>query len=341
MPRLIIHIGTQKTGTSVLQEFCSTNRDLLLKQGINYSLHGLGLSKTASHHANHLLAHHMADGWLTSKFPEGEFSRVWKEFIPSVLNCDPNQTILISSEHFYKAGIMSPTSIQKIRDNLPGVDVQIVVYLRRPDTFALSNWAHSVKTNRNFRMSFEDYAMSTQFGALLNYEQNIAAWTNVFGSENITVKIFNREYFKNGDIIDDFFDVIGVKRTQEFKNVGNVNVSLSPLTLEMLHNLDRPEIIGYKNLVLALEELADNETYKARVKELTPLNEKLASYLINAFGEGYLRLARQSLGKDATLEVLDPGKYGDHYIGLSDEIRHISVSLWNARHTNLLKNKRS
>src|ERR1700744_5933867 len=87
--RYVLHIGTNKTGTSTLQHYLGTNRDMLKSQGIWYPTIG------KFRYAHHDLADAIKHG--------GEFGQYGID--PEILNpqniSSDISTIVISSEAFH------------------------------------------------------------------------------------------------------------------------------------------------------------------------------------------------------------------------------------------------
>ncbi|OSP52935.1 hypothetical protein [Pseudoruegeria sp. SK021] len=331
MQKLILHIGTQKTGTSAIQEVCSENRDLLLKQGINYSLFGRGPIDTPAHHAHHILSHKWAPGWLSGRIEAETTDQVWNKFIASLEKHSTCHTTVISSEHFYKAGVMMPQAIQTLSDELDGkADTTVVVYFRRPDTFSLSNWAHGIKTQKNFAMSFEDYCKSDGLNALLSYQKNLEVWRKAFGAENVVPKIFNKRYFKDGDIVRDFLSIAGGHVTSEFRDVGSVNVSLSPFTLNALSCLDRSNIQNLGKFIDTIDSFVRDNFTKDDQKLSDPLTQEIASDILKQHGPAYMDLAREILGEAEVLESLDPTLRNGTFEPVPEKWKALLVDVWQA-----------
>ena len=104
MKKLYLHIGTEKTGTTLLQEWLYTNKKNLSKNGI-YLPNQLGKPKNIllpTYFQGHL------DDWEWSKriqnkqeketFFEGFLNRVTDEITAAKINHD---TFIITSEHFH------------------------------------------------------------------------------------------------------------------------------------------------------------------------------------------------------------------------------------------------
>lgn len=328
MAELIIHIGTQKTGTSVLQEFMSKNRERLVGQDVNYPLWGRGLEQSAGQHAHHMLAHHWGPGWLSDRFSTDEIVRAWAGFVET-LSKQADRKFIISSEHFYKVGVTDPSVPKAIKESLPAdVDAKIVIYFRRPDQFALSNWAHGIKTIRDFRTTFRDYVESSTLSALLSYRKNVALWQDAFGEENVIVRAYDRKVFLNGNILDDFLEIAGVSAGQEMETVGNVNVSLSPFTLDFLCDLNREEIYRYAQFMATLDAYAAKHMTKRGMRRYDPLTNDLANQLLDKFGEDFAYIWKLAQGEDLDIDRLRPKGKGQVHRPVPQSMKDFAIQLW-------------
>lgn len=329
MTKLIIHIGTQKTGTSVIQTLLSRNRIELAKQGLNYVLWGRGPHGTAAYDAQHLLAHHWARGWLSDKAHPEDVSLAWEQFVES-LTRNPDQTRLISSEHFYKGGVTNPEYIENMKRSLDGVDCQVLVYFRRPDEFALSNWAHSVKTIPEFNKSFYDYIESKALKDLLSYKHNLGIWQEIFGVNNVKVKIYDRKKFPNGNVIDDFLGAVGINRTPGMINVEDTNVSLSKFALDLLHGYDRSKIKNFGHLLSIIEKFTSSSLPAERSRELDPLTQSISAQLLVRHIDDFKSVA-EFAGAGDVIENLKP-KSNTTYVPITDETRSLVLAIWQSRY---------
>jgi hypothetical protein len=65
-------------------------------------------------------------------------------------------------------------------------------------------------------------------------------WERTFGQNAITVRIYDRKKFPNGDIIADFLQAIGLTaQTSEAEPQAEINRSLPPLALEILRRANK------------------------------------------------------------------------------------------------------
>jgi hypothetical protein len=126
MPKIVFHIGVERTGTTVLQHFCYQNRRLLSENSICYPTRNLGF-RGVSH--RELVAAYVPpdqqDDVLRSK--PAERSRIL-ESLKGEIDASGAKTILISAEHF--SSRLRQTQIHELAADFGDFDRKIVVFLR-------------------------------------------------------------------------------------------------------------------------------------------------------------------------------------------------------------------
>lgn len=133
--RVFLHIGTNKTGTSAIQNFLYNNPELLASHKILYPSTGRGSAP-----AHHTLAESLAVA------PERA-----NEFRFQLLKeAEGFDTIVLSSEAFR---VYPPGPLAQM---LYGIPTEVVVYLR-PHMQHLSSWYREGVKSRNFWMPFSQF----------------------------------------------------------------------------------------------------------------------------------------------------------------------------------------
>ena len=179
--KFILHIGTNKTGTTAIQTFLFKNRKKLAEKGINYpniGIHGYGHHNIARALGGQLPSNiGLTDDWIYHLFNSTKTA---------------DQTIL-SSELFHLA---NPESLNTI---FPRNDTLIILYLR--DHFSyLTSWYQQAVQLRNITSSFTEFIRLDY--TQLNYSILIDKWMKAFN--NVSVRSFDRNSFPNGCVIEDF-----------------------------------------------------------------------------------------------------------------------------------------
>jgi len=175
----LLHIGTNKTGTSTLQRYLGGIRDELLKQGIWYPQIG-----------SYPMAHHdYALGILKKDFAE-------RGVDPDIIKHPPPGTelVLLSSEAFHTV-----YPVEAVAERFPPDRTQIVLYLREHVSY-LASWYQQSAQERLMTCSFRE------FGELFrrDFAGLVDRWRKVYG-DNVRVRPYDRERLRDGDIVKDFF----------------------------------------------------------------------------------------------------------------------------------------
>ena len=216
MKTIFVHIGMPKTGSTSIQAFFSTHRHVLEEEGILYprlfcsggahfdfsSAFGFGASK------KNITSNHLNDSLLELE----------KEINGANFN-----KVIFSSENFVLDG-----DVDLLYSFLYTLDakLKIVVYLRRHDKWWPSAYQQSIKQVNNppWGSTFKEFLdFQNSFGyKYWDYCSLIDRWASVFGRENILVRPFEKSQMKEGDVLQDFLDVIGVNDISD-KLRGSIN----------------------------------------------------------------------------------------------------------------------
>lgn len=229
-PETILHIGTEKTGSSAIQSWLTRNRDNLSLLGsyypvcpgflnhVNLAAYGAG----GSYPEELRLIYKINMEKLKKQFPrklQKEVERAGaRQIILSNEHCSSilreEKHIAVLSELLYK---FSST-------------VKVILYVRRQDHLWLSKYSTDVMVGSHRDLEFPKYNDVYDF----DYFRMIELWSSVFGKDNIIVRRFGEEYFKDHDLISDFVDAAGLPRPAIEMPARKDNASLSGAQIEFL-----------------------------------------------------------------------------------------------------------
>jgi hypothetical protein len=178
--RLLLHIGSPKTGTTSIQGFLARHAEGLRAHGILYPATGRtagGLNATAHHQLVRLIA--AADGSLPAP--------LWRSlrFIGHELrqsNCD---TLLLSSEDFFR--LPRP---EVLRRYLSADSVAVICWLRPQYDFLNSCYYTEVTHNKIVDLPL-DYLASLP-PSRLDYFETLSRWRAAFPQMRLAVSVFDR-----------------------------------------------------------------------------------------------------------------------------------------------------
>ena len=207
--KAIVHIGTEKTGTSSIQRFLYQNRKLLENAGFHF-IQSAGTTNNRALPA-YCVSDDSYDDFLDGKgisTPEGreEFRRNFiAKFERELESLGSNtHTVVISSEHFH-----SRLHTEEEMDNVHRLlsayfdSIKIVCYIREQGTNCTSSYTTYLRAGGAKTFS-EFFRLCTHRNKYYNYYAMLLEWEKRFGFESIDLSIFDQKNFLNSDLLDDF-----------------------------------------------------------------------------------------------------------------------------------------
>jgi hypothetical protein len=206
-----IHSGHPKTGSSSLQLFCNENREYLHTQhNIYYPRSGCSI-----HFPSHIFLIPIKDSY-------------WQLLLKEIREY-PECNILLSAEGYMgktpKTEEEQDALVRSMKDYLQEYQIKIIMYIRRFDDELKSAFNQQLKRGAvpsdalpaDWGRCYEEMVKVKRSSKISNtilmgsVPANIAAWQRMFGKENVTIRLYERNILKNGNIIDDFFDTLGIE----------------------------------------------------------------------------------------------------------------------------------
>jgi hypothetical protein len=236
MPKLFLHVGFHKTGTTALQDMLNRNRKELLEQGFLYP-------KTRKFRAQHEFA------WSAGQRGWG-----WKQFGGSQAGPGParrmyrllrgaKQDVIVSSEFLSE---LKPEQIKRLLSSLRNRELRIIFTVRPVAKILPSAYQQEVKNGS--KLTYDKWLKrvlkpekenrnKTRFWARHSHHIEIAKWAEVVGKERVTVIISNES--KPEFLTESFFNFIGAD-TSNFREAkkGVVNRSMHVAEIELLRRLN-------------------------------------------------------------------------------------------------------
>ncbi len=211
MKTLFLHVGAQKTGSSMIQGLLRVAQPQLKRVSILFDHVGSGLGvrlKAASP-----LAADERDHW----------QRVFTANLGKV----PERTVVLSSENFfgsYERGYPNTRAIaEDLRVIFSAFDVRIIAYTRRQDTFIESCYHQLVKEGAGF--SFSEYKDQCGIHSY-KWHELLDRYTAVFGAGSVTA--FPYEIVRDREkFVTSFFCLLGIDFSIPFKAIAPVNPAYS------------------------------------------------------------------------------------------------------------------
>ena len=240
--RCVLHIGTEKTGTTALQSALSSQRQYLSRNGVCYAK-SAGNFNCRSLAAAFTQLRRRDDYIVQSGLTEPKRFAVWRQELLDEMReeitiaRDKCHTYLLSSEHFSSrlTGEADGTDLANYLGS-EFDDIQVVCYLRRQDLMATS------RINEGLRAGFPQrrFPRVTGGGALpqlYDYQNLIERWSTAFGAAAMRPRIFERSQLAGGSIVTDFSETqLGLFLNQDEIKRSNVSLSLTAQIALMMFN---------------------------------------------------------------------------------------------------------
>ncbi len=206
--KILLHIGSDKSGSSAIQRYLFENSEQLKEHSLSYP--NIGIS--SFHHVK--IANDLGfNGALKNRAD----LQIYREEIDSQYG-----DLILSSEHFYYCKKISP--ILRLRSLLDGIDVKIVVVLRNQIDYCMSSYKEAIKWGES--CSFQDYLYKINFYS--SYIDVISAWSKQFSDVEMKIIPFDKH---KKDIVAPFLEAIGINIIENNQNVKRVNDNPAEIVL--------------------------------------------------------------------------------------------------------------
>ena len=242
MRRLILHIGTEKTGTSSIQRFLQRNTRTLV--GLGFRSPACLADAAGNHSWLPLLAYNadrvddLTRRWLD---PGRERAAQIEERIARLareLEQGGDAVWIISSEHL-QSRLTTPEELMRLRDLLERQfeAIELILYIRQPIATAVSLWSTAVQCGHPF--STLPGPEQPYWHNLCDHATTIRRWRAAFPGTPLQVRLFQRGDLKGGDLIADFSAAAGLPDDRRLMRPSIRNPTLSHRGILMCAHLNR------------------------------------------------------------------------------------------------------
>ena len=298
IPHIILHIGTNKTGTSALQRVLNAQRDALMQNGVLYPEAG------CTGEAHYALS--SALNFLHEPHPDQATQEQTRENLRRSLDAEIEEkkptSVVLSSEYF-----MLDNDMEITRSFFDGFDVRVIVYLRRHDRWWESAYAQAMRSVPNPPWgpgpeAFIDWYRYNDptFG---DYEALLDRWSQVVGHDQILVRPYERQQ-NQPDLLADFLCTIGASdllHRIEY-TLPTVNATLPAIAvnlIDLFRRIDMREDVRQRLVEYAL----DLPPVEHPVPLLSPEARRT---LIDEYADSYARIAKLYLKRTDGQLFYDP-----------------------------------
>ncbi|WP_223275032.1 glycosyltransferase [Tateyamaria sp. syn59] len=303
-PRLILHLGATKTGSTLLQHLLEDNRPELLRAGIWYPEVGLFWQEDRQHkQAGHARFMEIA----ASGAPE------LRQHILNGLSLMKGRihTIILSSEAFF----LNPKSLA-LPEYFEDFPTEMVVYLRRQDEWANSQYAEFVAGGAiNAEKSrFSSWLEKEETKNLLDYDRLVRSWEQLLPKSALHIRRYQRVRGGTWSIIDDFSEATRLPQISTlpppFRKKGN-DARLSATHVELIRQFNKrpfPSKNAYLNFI---EEVVDDlNAWREKKGFAMPspwfLTDEIAEDIMMTAAPGNDRIARDYFGLSGGRDLFPP-----------------------------------
>lgn len=234
----ILHLGTEKTGTSSIQHFLKKNRNAIMQQGF-YFMKSTGQADDRKLSAYCLLEGQFDDFHTKNSYDTNEkkliFEKKLVEDIANEIKVIPENihTVIFSSEHFHSR-VRTHAQREKLKSLLSRFfnTVSLITYIRPQLEMAISHYSTYLKTKGT--ESLEQYLTQCEpENYYYNYWQYLSGWASSFEDSELIVRIFEREALIDKDIVVDFCHAVGLNYSI-LEKTNPINESVTPTGQELL-----------------------------------------------------------------------------------------------------------
>jgi hypothetical protein len=237
---LYLHIGTEKTGTTSIQKFFRSNRELLRRRGVLYPVTPGNENHTGLTVAALELARHGPLRKIRGIHSPEEARKFRADFVDQLageFQVGEFHTVVMSGEHC-SSRLLDDGEVQWLKDFLSRhfEQIKIVVYIRRQDDYLLSTYSTAVKSGATVPLQIPgEETIENRY----DHWRLISRWARIFGRENIICRKYEKSALRSGDVVEDFLFAAGLESGPDYVRPDNVNESLDAEMLEFLRLFNR------------------------------------------------------------------------------------------------------
>jgi hypothetical protein len=251
--QILFHIGTDKTGTTAIQQQLILNREWFHARSIY--IPGIGFGKSNGHSA------------LLSNLDEEHLTRLGQEIE------DAEQagfsSVLLSWEGM---NFFPLKKIKRLQEVASGHDRTILVYLREQAEMIQTGFLQQLKSTTN-KAPMNDFERSgigihrlrsrrLRYPPTRDYYQLLSRWQRGMPGAKYMVRTFARKNLVNGDIVDDFLAQLGLVADEQFdRSTKHANISLdveSGIVVDRWQREGLPRAELLRRIDVAISNIARN-----------------------------------------------------------------------------------
>lgn len=289
MKKLILHIGTAKTGTTSIQNWGRENRQALRQQGVWYS-QSMGDSNHTKIYQAVLRKNVRKKGLvpgapaLNSSERQGYRDAIQADLKKEVLQAEKEgaHTFIISNEHCHSR-LVTDEEVEDLKLILaPLFEEILIVCCLRPQVDVAVSLA-STASKSGWIIDKEFFERVSESSAYFNYEKLIKRWGDAFQYESLNVVPFKR----NANMVKYFMELLKLSDSG-LKEIERANESLDVRSIAVANMLNRSK----KDLQLETDILNFQDLHSLSFQEPLVLNKNFAKEIHERVVESNNRLLK-------------------------------------------------
>lgn len=219
----ILHIGTEKTGTTALQAALAHNRARLADHGFVYP---------GAEMAHHSLVNALVPPELATQVLSEPEKKAYLSGLAAEIGAAPADARLIFSSELCHFRLDSVEAAHRLLLTLEGVGAgvrRIIVYFRDQCSLVESSWAEGLKAGR----LWDHEEQITVFRRYFSHKQTADRWREAAGRLEQPPALSIQSYFRHGHgLITHFLRTVGVGAATELDTQQTANIRSSRAVLE-------------------------------------------------------------------------------------------------------------
>jgi hypothetical protein len=217
--KLTLHVGLPKTATTYVQHSLSAQKQWLAERGVIYP------GDSLEHHFIPKDIELLAAGRRKN---EARVDSILSGFASEVA-ASGRDHVLISTEYLIETPPAAVALLdKKLRLHFPKLtEIRVLCYVREPIAFSTSFCQQVVKSAHQRLAQFYETPWP------LNLRDCLSRYVGQFGRDAVELRNFHPDSLKNGDILDDFLDALGVEGEGLEKPRRSLNAALSDQALQI------------------------------------------------------------------------------------------------------------
>jgi hypothetical protein len=272
--RCILHIGTEKTGSTAVQRFLHQNVERLQRERIHVC-QSAGAPNNRRLPAAFMDEEKIDDFLRTLKHKDLKARRRWrskvlKSFEKEVAKARKKSDVFVVSSEHLQSRLFSVAEVSNLARFLRPLfgKIDVICYLRRQDQMAVSRYSQALRAGHvlGAPVPRADRIFQGHLPPYFDYKSLLDRWSTAFGQSSVHPSIYSSSQLVEGNVVLDFLQKadMGID-AHDMPMVVHANSSLSPeaqtVLLGMNKGLDTVQKTDehrqqYRRLVKYLDENA-------------------------------------------------------------------------------------